>query len=429
MDKVLIALVTTIVLFSCRQNIEKYTYDADEKKTIEISIETTMKDSTLFFKSRNDEEIEVDLKRIYPKENYYGNKNINIEKKYHEISKNANILDLEEIYLEEYRNIEETLGVENVKENYEETIENTENLIQEEPEIITESLVIDKNEQETEEKKEDNQKIEANIDTNEILSLEDIDETISTNDNKETTEDKSFVEYTYTNLNEEMYVTTSLNVRSGPSADYDVIGSLKYSDKAKIIGQCNETGWYKINFKNSDGYVSNKYLTDELTIISGVCQIDGNVDPYYQDLVNKQLAKLPNWVLDRFVDAGWNIYVTDKDIDDYFCDGIYGSCLGLTIYDSKVIYIEARENAINSATIHEIGHFIDCYNNFLSSTPAYLEIFSLEEASLRSAFNLNIYWDNKEFFAESLYFYYTQNTVLKNAAPTIYTYIESILFS
>ena len=60
-----------------------------------------------------------------------------------------------------------------------------------------------------------------------------------------------------------MYSTTSLNVRSGPSADYDKLGSLKTGQQVKVTGKTEQTGWYRIEYNGKTGYVSGKYLQDE----------------------------------------------------------------------------------------------------------------------------------------------------------------------
>lgn len=62
-------------------------------------------------------------------------------------------------------------------------------------------------------------------------------------------------------LNISGIVTASaLYVREGPSVDYNIIGCLLENDKINIIGQNKRTGWYKIEFKEQFGYVSNKYI-------------------------------------------------------------------------------------------------------------------------------------------------------------------------
>ncbi|WP_057563916.1 SH3 domain-containing protein [Paraclostridium sordellii] len=53
---------------------------------------------------------------------------------------------------------------------------------------------------------------------------------------------------------------TSLNVRSGPSTSYGIIGSLKNNEKVEVISESN--GWSKIKYNGKEGYVSSTYLKD-----------------------------------------------------------------------------------------------------------------------------------------------------------------------
>lgn len=69
--------------------------------------------------------------------------------------------------------------------------------------------------------------------------------------------------YTYKELSAIKYAKTSLNVRSAPSVDAEKIGTLSESQKVNVTGQCNETGWYRIEYGSTFGYVSEGYLQDE----------------------------------------------------------------------------------------------------------------------------------------------------------------------
>lgn len=69
--------------------------------------------------------------------------------------------------------------------------------------------------------------------------------------------------YTYADLSKTMYAKSTVNVRSLPSTSGSKLGSLSKNQEVAVTGQCNETGWYRISFNGSEGFVSNKYLTDE----------------------------------------------------------------------------------------------------------------------------------------------------------------------
>ena len=71
-------------------------------------------------------------------------------------------------------------------------------------------------------------------------------------------------EFTFTEVNATKYATQSVNVRSGPSTDFNKIGSLSTNQEVQVISRCNETGWYKFIWTDgSEACVSDKYLADE----------------------------------------------------------------------------------------------------------------------------------------------------------------------
>lgn len=64
------------------------------------------------------------------------------------------------------------------------------------------------------------------------------------------------------------YTTSDLNVRTGPYADYSLIGKLEINSPVEIVDVDNNTGWYKIKFEDSYGYVSNKFV--ELNTLNSI---------------------------------------------------------------------------------------------------------------------------------------------------------------
>lgn len=75
-------------------------------------------------------------------------------------------------------------------------------------------------------------------------------------------------EYTYTELNKTMYATSSVHVRDLPNKEGNSLGILSANKEVQVTGQCNETGWYRINYGSKVGYISDKYLTEALPSIS-----------------------------------------------------------------------------------------------------------------------------------------------------------------
>ena len=52
-------------------------------------------------------------------------------------------------------------------------------------------------------------------------------------------------------------------IRNLPSTDGKKIGSLSTNQEVTVIGQCNETRWYKFDFNGQTAFVSSKYLSTE----------------------------------------------------------------------------------------------------------------------------------------------------------------------
>lgn len=51
-----------------------------------------------------------------------------------------------------------------------------------------------------------------------------------------------------------------LRVRQEPSATADELGKANVNEKLKYLGESTETGWYKVEFEGSPGWVSGKYV-------------------------------------------------------------------------------------------------------------------------------------------------------------------------
>lgn len=69
--------------------------------------------------------------------------------------------------------------------------------------------------------------------------------------------------YSYTELSQTMYAQSTVNVRDLPEQTGAKLGSLSTNQEVTVIGQCNETGWYKISYNGGEGFVSNSYLGSE----------------------------------------------------------------------------------------------------------------------------------------------------------------------
>lgn len=68
--------------------------------------------------------------------------------------------------------------------------------------------------------------------------------------------------YTFNDMSATKYAKTTVNVRNLPNTDGERLGSLSLNQEVTVTGQCNETGWYRIEFSGDTAYVSDSYLVD-----------------------------------------------------------------------------------------------------------------------------------------------------------------------
>lgn len=71
--------------------------------------------------------------------------------------------------------------------------------------------------------------------------------------------------YTVEDMDATMYAQRSVNVRKGPSTDYEKIGGLNQNDEVHVTGKAS-TGWYRIDYKGSVGFVANSYLGNDKVV-------------------------------------------------------------------------------------------------------------------------------------------------------------------
>lgn len=80
---------------------------------------------------------------------------------------------------------------------------------------------------------------------------------------EEPAEEEPASPYSYTELSQTMFAQSTVNVRDLPEQTGSKLGSLSTNQEVTVIGQCNETGWYKISYNGGEGFVSNSYLGSE----------------------------------------------------------------------------------------------------------------------------------------------------------------------
>ncbi len=113
----------------------------------------------------------------------------------------------------------------------------------------------------------------------ESTEVAEVVEDVEATERTETKEDAEVeVLYTYTNMSVVKYAQQAVNVRNLPSTDGEQIGSLTTNQEVVVTGQCNETGWYMIEYNGGVGFVSNNYLGDTVVEVQQTVTSNPAVD-------------------------------------------------------------------------------------------------------------------------------------------------------
>lgn len=67
-----------------------------------------------------------------------------------------------------------------------------------------------------------------------------------------------------TELSAQGEITSDVNVRKGPSTDYDKIGTVRVGETIPVTGETAD-GWYRVTYQGQEGYIYGKYMTLQQT--------------------------------------------------------------------------------------------------------------------------------------------------------------------
>ncbi len=71
-------------------------------------------------------------------------------------------------------------------------------------------------------------------------------------------------EFQVTELSTQGEITSDVNVRKGPSTDYDKIGTVRVGETIPVTGETAD-GWYRVTYQGQEGYIYGKYMTVQQT--------------------------------------------------------------------------------------------------------------------------------------------------------------------
>lgn len=82
--------------------------------------------------------------------------------------------------------------------------------------------------------------------------------------------------YTFVDMDAIKYAKSNVNVRNLPNKMGDKLGGLSQNEEIHITGKCNETGWYRFEYKGDVAYVSNEYIVDEKVVAAPPAETPSN---------------------------------------------------------------------------------------------------------------------------------------------------------
>lgn len=71
-------------------------------------------------------------------------------------------------------------------------------------------------------------------------------------------------EFQVTELSAQGEITSDVNVRKGPSTDYDKIGTVRVGETIPVTGETAD-GWYRVTYQGQEGYIYGKYMSVQQT--------------------------------------------------------------------------------------------------------------------------------------------------------------------
>lgn len=63
-----------------------------------------------------------------------------------------------------------------------------------------------------------------------------------------------------------MYAVSNVNIRKGPSTEFEAIGMIKLGESVQVVGR-DKDGWYEFNYKDDIAFASDDYLSEDVPVI------------------------------------------------------------------------------------------------------------------------------------------------------------------
>lgn len=157
---------------------------------------------------------------------------------------------------------------------------------------------------------------------------------------------------------------------------------------------------------------------------------DDNISNDEQLLINRQLELLPDGIKRSFANRGWIIEIIKNADNLYESNDEKLSCVGLTEYTEKKIYITPQTS---TGLIHEMGHYTAYISCFSEYTTEFQQIYH-DEANAFAKYKMSIGCSEnetkyiigsiREYYADS-FRYILLDSSLEALIPKTAAYIQN----
>ncbi|WP_455717667.1 hypothetical protein [Anaerosporobacter sp.] len=134
--------------------------------------------------------------------------------------------------------------------------------------------------------------------------------------------------------------------------------------------------------------------------------VDGTMTTDFIDDTVQAINLIPRIVLSNFLNEGWQFIICNTEKN--YC--------GLTDVNNKVIYIYYKEcdtTTIADTVMHEIGHYVDYSQGFISKTKEFDRLYNMKQYKDTQRNDNYCYKNNQELFATLYRDYILYNNHLK----------------
>lgn len=238
-------------------------------------------------------------------------------------------------------------------------------------------------------------------------------------------------------INKEMVIKSFCYAKYEPYDDSESIFMCNIGDKITVLSNLS-SGWSKIKAYEKEGYVKSDcigelnsiFVDDNDIVIESVdipqcIKADEDVQNNIINYASNYWYIIPSNIRSEFIDDGWTIYIVSNQLEDIL--NIDYNILAYTNPDNKTIYIEDRQKAIRKSLIHEIGHYIDIRENYISDSDTFLDIYE-KHSKYSNIADKELYnnFSNKEYFAASFQEYILRSTELKLRNKATYDFFSNL---